>query len=101
MDDIRREPRHKVKIQGQYRTGHGKPRDIVVADLSTMGCKFTDPFSNLVAGAFLTIRIGNIGPLNAEVSWVDASTVGLKFETAIQSYILEHMCATIDGWQSP
>lgn len=101
MSNDRRESRHRVSIQGQFRSGSGKPRDVIVSDLSTKGCKFEDRFGNLHPGMIISIRIGSIGPIVAEVMWIDHTFVGVRFATALHSSILEHMLTTIEGWSSP
>ena len=67
----RRSQRHPVEIQGRYRTGSGIAKDVIVKDLSLEGCSMFDRFCNLSEGAFLTIRIGSIGPIEAHVKWVE------------------------------
>jgi hypothetical protein len=98
MVEERREPRTQVNIQGRYRTGNGIVRDVVVLDLSTHGCKFFDRFSNLNHNSALTVRIGNIGPLDARVRWIESQTVGVRFDTPLHASVLEHMAHTIQDW---
>ena len=101
MNDTRRELRHSVTMQGQYRAGSGVAHDVIVSDLSTTGCKFEDRLSNLRIGSNISIRIGNIGPISGQVKWIDDFTLGVQFLTPIQQYVLDHMLTTIDGWSPP
>lgn len=98
MTEIRRETRHEVTMQGRYRTGSGLARDVVVTDLSTTGCKFEDRINNLRTGSIISIRIGNIGPLTAQVQWMENSTIGVRFDSTLHASVLDHMLVTIEGW---
>lgn len=97
----RSEPRIAVSIQGRYRTGSGIARDVIVSDISAMGCKIYDRFSNLEKDARLTIRIGSIGPLDAVVRWRTGQLIGVKFDTALHSSVIDHMVTTISDWSVP
>lgn len=93
----RRDPRHPVDIEGRYRHGTGSARHVIVRDLSVNGCSMFDRFSNLEAGAELSVRIGSIGPIDAVVKWRSASVVGIEFVTPLHPSVLEHMRSTIEN----
>lgn len=97
----RREDRFPVHIQGRYRTGNGMARDVSIGDLSTHGCRFFDAYCNLSPGALITLRIGSIGPLDAQVRWVERQTVGVMFANPIHASVLDHMRTIIDDWRLP
>lgn len=99
MTDKRENDRHLVQIQGRYRTGRGAARDVVVTDLSLTGCRIFDRFSSLSDGAYISIRIGSIGPIEARVRWREHGTVGLAFDNPIHPSVLEYMRTTIEGWK--
>ncbi len=101
MSEDRREPRIPVTLQGRYRTGNGTANDVVVQDISTTGCKFYDRFSNLQTGNYLSIRVGNIGPIDAAVRWKEGTIVGVRFDSPMHASVLEHMVKTIPDWQPP
>lgn len=94
----RQDTRHDTEIQGRYRTGNGLARDVIVTDLSYHGCKFFDRFSNLKQGAYLSVRIGSIGPLEAVVRWQDGGYVGIQFSGSLHPAVLEHMRDKLDRW---
>lgn len=75
------------------------PRDVVVTDLSESGCRIEDRSNDLRLGAFISIRIGNIGPITAEVKWIHDADVGIQFTSAIYQSVLDHMLNTLDGWK--
>lgn len=90
-----------VSIQGRYRTGSGVARDVIVSDISTKGCKFYDRFSNLKPGSRITIRLGNIGPLDAIVRWRTGQLIGVQFDDALHPSVFDHMVTTISDWSVP
>ena len=92
----RKETRHPVDIEGRYRTGNGIAYDVIVNDLSQHGCRIFDRFSNLVIGKQISIRIGSIGPLFAEVRWREGQIVGIKFNEPLHPSVFNHMRYTID-----
>lgn len=95
--EVRKDPRHPVKIQARYRTGSGVPRDVAVTDLSQHGCRFFDRHSNLAINQFVSIKIGSIGPIEARVMWREGGVVGLQFDQGIHPGVLDHMRYTLDG----
>lgn len=84
-------PRHHVSIVGRvFTTGGG--REAIISDLSTTGCKFDDYSGRSIKkGEHLTIRIGTVGPVPATVRWVEGTTVGILFDTALHPSVLEHI----------
>lgn len=72
-------------------------RDVEITDLSHHGCKFFDRFSNLIANAYLTIRIGSIGPIEARVRWREGGHVGIQFVHPLHPSVLDHMRFSRDG----
>ena len=101
MAEERSEPRIAVSIQGRYRMGSGVARDVIVSDISTMGCKFYDRFSSLKKDSRITIRIGNIGPLDALVRWQAGQLIGVRFDDALHPSVFDHMVTTISDWSVP
>jgi hypothetical protein len=94
--ESRKEQRHSVEIPGRYRCGSGAPRDVTVTDLSESGCKMFERFCNLSIGKFISIRIGSIGPIDAQVKWRDGMIAGLEFAQRLHPSVLEHMRFTLD-----
>lgn len=99
-DEIRREARHGVAVEGRYRTGSGVPKDVSVLDISEHGCRFFDKFGNLVPGGQITVRIGSIGPIAATVKWTERSVVGIEFENPIYGPVLDHIRNQLDEGRS-
>lgn len=95
-EEIRRDERHHIAVEGRYRTGSGVPKDVSVLDISERGCRFFDKFGSLVPGAPITIRIGPIGPIAATVKWAERQVVGVEFEDPIYGPVLDHIRNQLD-----
>ena len=89
--------RHAVELVGKYRAPRGQSRDIWVKDVSRTGCRFFDRYSILEVGTTISFRIGNIGPLYAEVRWRERSTVGIRFEQPLHESVLGHIVSVMDA----
>lgn len=96
MSEERSELRHTVDFQGRYRTGNGLAKDVAIGDLSAHGCRFYDRFSNLSVGDYISIRIGNIGPIDAQVRWTRQFYAGVQFKSPLHPSVLAHMVPTIE-----
>jgi len=92
----RTENRHEVEIQGRYRIGNGLAYDVTVTELSHYGCRIFNRFSNLAQDRQISIRIGSIGPLFAQVRWREGDVVGIRFNQPLHPSVLEHMRYTLD-----
>jgi hypothetical protein len=75
----RRDRRHQICAAGAYRTGSGSARAVQLTDLSLTGCRFVDTSRRLYVGTRLTVKIADVGPFDALVSWIDGASVGLRF----------------------
>lgn len=93
----RREPRHIVRVAGRYRQRMGNTRDIWIKDISEYGCQFFDKFSMLPVGGTVSVRVGNIGPIAAEVKWRNGSTVGAEFELPLHPGVLAHIIDVMEA----
>lgn len=99
----RSNPRHEVRILGQYRTGAGIKRDVTMLDLSETGCRFYEKYSALRRDAPITIRIETLGPFDAYVRWVDKGIVGAEFAKPIYGPVFDHIRDSLDNqsWKPP
>ena len=86
----RKIPRKTITIPGRYFTGRGTPTDVVIADLSTGGCRFAVPQGGLVPGTRVQIFVGSAGPFHGTVKWAAKGEVGLTFVTPIPEEQFEH-----------
>ena len=89
--------RHHVEVAGRYRARMGTSRDIWIKDISETGCRFFDRYSSLAIGSTVSFRVGNIGPIEAEVRWRERSIVGVRFTQPLYPGVLDHIVRTMDA----
>lgn len=94
--DYRREKRFVVQVAGRYRVRNGGSRDIWIKDISEYGCRFYDKFSVLEVDTEILIKVGNIGPIPADVKWREGSTAGAEFDHPLHPSVLDHICREMD-----
>lgn len=87
----RQEPRLPVEITSRYRTGSGQAHIVRVSNLSRSGCMLHQNYSALSVGRMLTIRLGEIGPIDSVVRWKDGLNVGLEFITPLHPAMMDHL----------
>lgn len=87
--------RHDVSITGKIRTSRGA-NTVTVQDISTDGCQIYDDIGGHSRGDRVTIRIGTIGPIAAIVSWTSGRRLGVSFESALHSYVVDHIRGAMD-----
>ena len=44
----------------------------------------------------ILVKLGNIGPIPAEVKWREGSTVGAQFDRPLHPSVLEHIVREMD-----
>ena len=87
--------RRNVGIEGRYRSGSGRARDVWITDLSKTGCRFYDKFGTMQQGKAITLRIGSIGPILATVRWWDNHVNGVQFDQPLHDSVYDHICANL------
>lgn len=91
----RSETRHGLTLPGRVFTATGS-REVTVLDLSERGCRFRDTTGHLNEGARLTIKLGEVGPVEAMVMWSDGSFVGVRFANALYPSVMQHIRDSVD-----
>jgi hypothetical protein len=94
----RREQRIPVEILSRYRTGSGRVHTVHVSNLSQTGCLLHQNFSVLEQGKVLTIRLGEIGPIDSIVRWKKGLEVGIEFTTPLHPSVFDHI---VNGLKIP
>ena len=94
--EYRRETRHTVTVAGRYRARQGGARDVWIKDISEYGCRFFDKFSVLQTEAGILVKVGNVGPIPADVKWRKGHVVGAEFEQPLHPSVLEHIIREMD-----
>lgn len=91
--ELRREERYSITVMGRYRKGTGVRFDIAIRDLSEYGCQFADLVGRVQVGDEITIRIGQVGPIAAQVKWIERRQVGVQFDQPLYPSVLDHIIA--------
>ena len=94
-DEARNKQRRNVGIAGRYRSGRGVSRDVWITDISETGCRFYDRFGNMIPGTEITIRLGPVGPIDAQVRWLDQHVNGVQFLQPLHVSVFEHIVANL------
>lgn len=94
---ISREQRIHVEILSRYRTGSGRMHMVQVSNLSRSGCLLHQNFSALEVDKKLTIRLGDIGPIDSVVRWKDGLDVGVEFMVPLHASVLDHIVSHSAG----
>ena len=90
--EYRRVVRSEVKAEGRYRYGAGLALPVIVKDLTEFGCQLGVVPRSLGRGDIISLRIGSIGPIEAEVRWVDRSKgAGLEFMNPLHPSVFSHV----------
>lgn len=87
----RHDPRSRVSIPAGYRTDDGAEFETSVIDISEMGCRLRNGVEPLAPGKGLSIAIGNLAPVSAQVRWQYGSFCGLAFTRPLHSALLDHL----------
>ena len=91
--ELRREERYSITTNGRYRKGTGVRFDIAIRNLSEYGCNFADLVGRVEVGDEITIRIGEIGPIESQVRWIEKRQVGVQFDQPLHPSVLDHIIA--------
>lgn len=88
----RRVERFDIEATGKYRSGAGLALPVTVANLRMYGCQLRAIPRRLRRGDVITLRIANIGPIEAEVRWVEpGKQAGLEFLTPLHESVFDHV----------
>ena len=89
-DNHRREDRYDVQLAADLHSETGKAEPVRIVNLSSQGCRFTMP-RKVRLGKLITIAVGRVGRLDAEVRWRVGRTYGVRFDDQIPDTWLDHM----------
>lgn len=79
----RKSSRVKTDADATCKNPRGFSWDVLLADLSTGGCRVDDPRHGLELGSHIQLMIAETGPYTAEVAWRQGDRVGLEFLTKL------------------
>ena len=87
----REKERVNVNVMGTVRTGSGRPIQAEITDLSENGCACTVGSIWLKSSAHASLRIGDLGPIDATIRWVNDRQVGIEFHRPVYDPVFEHL----------
>jgi hypothetical protein len=88
--DARSTTRHDIAAKAVCRTA-GAKITAVVSNLSSDGCCLTFDWHMLTPGQCVTVRIGDLGGLPAQIRWVEGLRVGVSFDRSLYGPVLDHL----------
>jgi len=88
--DARSSARYPIAAEAVCRTAAVK-LTAMVSNLSADGCCLTTGWQQLMPGQRLTVRIGDLDGLPAQVCWVDGLRAGVAFERSLYGPVLDHL----------
>jgi len=88
--DSRGEDRYDVHLEADLRGNPGEASPVRITNLSSRGCRFASARKSPL-GSLITIAVGRIGHLEAEVKWRAGDTYGVRFDHPLPQVFLDHM----------
>lgn len=92
----RREPRYDVRVDASFRNGSGSSMRIRLSNLSARGCRFSTG-KRMGPGAFLTLTMGSLDFIDAQVTWRDGNVHGIRFLQPLHPAVLAHVCSHVSS----
>jgi len=86
----RQDDRYDVLLPADLHDETGSAEPVKIVNLSSRGCRFTVP-GRARLGKLITIAVGRVGRLDAEVRWRVGRTYGVRFDDKIPDVWLDHM----------
>ncbi|MDT0574951.1 PilZ domain-containing protein [Croceicoccus sp. F390] len=84
--------RKPVNATCKYRFGGGMALPVTLADLTTNGCRLLAVPRLMRREEVVTLRIGNVGPIEATVRWVhQGNAAGLEFTKPLHPAVYSDM----------
>jgi hypothetical protein len=87
---LREESRYHVQVAADLQVGDDTFEPVRITNLSRSGCRFTVRRDSALA-RLITIVVGRVGHLDAEVKWRSGKTYGVRFDAALPQVVLDHM----------
>jgi hypothetical protein len=88
--DTRSSARHPISAEAVCRTAAAK-LSAIVSNLSADGCCLTTDWQLLNPGQHITVRIGDLDGLPAQVRWVEGLSAGVAFDRSLYGPVLDHL----------
>lgn len=86
----RRDPRYDVAVDASFRNATLARSPVRVKNLSASGCRFSSQ-RRLEAGSLIVLTFGEVATLDATVRWRFGGAHGVRFATALDPGVLDHI----------
>ena len=90
-ENLRRDERHALSIDGKCRFGLGLIQPAIITDLSSRGCGLEEIVLNQPKVRTVTVWIGPVGPLKGELRWSADGAVGVEFNQPVAGVLLDYL----------
>lgn len=87
---VRRSRRVPVQATCRVRALWGEAVDVLVSDLSSLGCRLEMAGSHTI-GAHLTVQMPQMKALNATIAWSGGRYVGVAFKQPLPPAVADHL----------
>jgi hypothetical protein len=88
-DLLRAGPRSAVVIPGQCQVGERPAEEVLVTDLSAMGCRLRGNSIGVTKAEPVQLWLGDSDPIAARLKWIKKGSIGLAFDLALDDSVLE------------
>lgn len=92
-DKGRRAVRRSVSLNAKLRPREGKPADVDVLDLSSLGFR-AECLSSFHPGDHVWLKLPGLETLYARVAWTDQAFIGCEFTAPIHPAVIEMVLAS-------
>jgi hypothetical protein len=91
--DRRRQRRFCTEVMGWSSNAALERHRVVIADISTTGCRIIDHDAEVRVGDRVVLAIAQLDPLAATVRWSRGDAAGLEFDVPLEAKIVLHLAS--------
>lgn len=89
----RTDERSAVSISGRCRAGDRDVQDVLILDLAAQGCRVLGLSVGVTKNDSLELWLGEFGPVSARLKWVKRGSLGVEFDTPLETELIEGLAA--------
>ncbi len=90
--EIRRSPRAEVRFVASLRRRGGRPGEVTIADISTIGCR-AETASVFHTGTQLWLKLPGLDAILTRVAWTSNVHIGCEFLQPLHVAVFDRMVA--------
>lgn len=92
----RSERRLSIDLPGSFRRGGDPLQVMYFSQISSKGCRMTAEDAALTTGERIELFLGPVGPIDAQVRWINETGIGVEFEAPLDPAIVGYFVAFIN-----